>query len=109
MARGKRMCFVCGQEYNYCPNCGRGDARDTWKYLYCSDNCRTVEHIWEDCFRDKDYSKEEAAEKLMDCDISRLEFYRDQIRDDMTEIAVMAGMVPESEDEEDTPEEETEE
>lgn len=99
--RGDRTCFVCRNQYKYCPTCGGDDPKETWRFLYCSENCREIEHIWEDCFRDKNCSTEDAAIRLMDCDISRLEFYRDQIRDDITSIAKMAELVDDdSEDEE---------
>ena len=99
--RGDRTCFVCGNSYRYCPTCGGDDPKETWRFLYCSENCHEIEHIWEDCFRDKNCSTEDAAIRLMDCDISRLEFYRDQIRDDITSIAKMAELVEaDSEDEE---------
>lgn len=40
--QGDRVCTICGKKYNYCPNCGRGDARETWRYIYCSNECKTV-------------------------------------------------------------------
>ncbi len=91
--RGDRTCFVCRNGYKYCPTCGGDDPKETWRFLFCSDNCRKIEHIWEDCFRDKNCSTEDAAIRLMDQDISRLDMYRDQIRDDITELAVIAGMI----------------
>lgn len=40
--RGEKVCMICGKHYVYCPNCGNGDPKETWRNLYCSDNCRTA-------------------------------------------------------------------
>lgn len=40
--RGERECLICGRHYVYCPNCGNGDATETWRNLYCSKSCRQI-------------------------------------------------------------------
>lgn len=42
MARGDRICLICGKNYHYCPHCEDTKSTDTWKALYCSLACRTV-------------------------------------------------------------------
>ena len=43
--RGERKCLVCGKVYMYCPNCGKGDPKESYKYLYDSSECREISHI----------------------------------------------------------------
>ncbi len=40
--RGDRKCVVCGKKYNFCPICGKNDPYETWKYIYCSEDCRQL-------------------------------------------------------------------
>lgn len=45
MARGERICITCGKKYVYCPNCQKGDPSETWRNIYCSDECRDIYKI----------------------------------------------------------------
>ena len=45
MARGDRTCIVCGKDYVYCPNCQKGDPNETWRNIYCSEECRGIYKI----------------------------------------------------------------
>ncbi len=40
--RGEKVCMICGKHYVYCPNCGDGDPKETWRNLYCSNGCRKL-------------------------------------------------------------------
>jgi len=42
MARGDRVCVIDGTKYRYCPDCNHGNPNETWRYLYCSENCRNI-------------------------------------------------------------------
>ena len=36
MARGDRVCIICGKKYHYCgSNCQEPNAKETWRALYC--------------------------------------------------------------------------
>lgn len=77
--RGKRTCILCGKVYQFCPSCRiGGDPSETWRMLYCSDNCRKVFNILNDYHVGKKISKAEAKEKLKHCDMSHVEEYTEQ-------------------------------
>lgn len=40
--KGERICVVCGTHYKYCPSCGQDNPADTWRFIYCSENCRQI-------------------------------------------------------------------
>ena len=40
--KGDRTCIVCGTHYKYCPSCGKDNPTETWRFIYCSENCRDV-------------------------------------------------------------------
>lgn len=42
MERGSRKCLICGKEYVYCPQCHKGDPKETWKYNYDDQKCRKI-------------------------------------------------------------------
>ena len=43
--RGERKCLVCGMTYMYCPDCGKGNPDETYKYLYNSSECHEISRI----------------------------------------------------------------
>lgn len=43
--RGDRRCCVCGKRYNFCIPCGKGNPNETWRYIYCSEDCREIFNI----------------------------------------------------------------
>lgn len=63
-------CLICGSEYDYCPNCG-DNGNQSWRVSFCSENCNKLYDVITG-FRDERYSKNEAYEKLQECDISKL-------------------------------------
>ena len=56
-----RKCFICGQSYEYCPNCN--NAAEPWKFLYDTEECVEVAEVWY-AYRGKEITKEEAKAKL---------------------------------------------
>lgn len=45
MESKKRTCVVCGDKYNYCPNCSRDAGKPTWMFILCSETCHNVYEI----------------------------------------------------------------
>lgn len=45
MAKKKRVCLVCGTEYEYCYKCDHSTEPKLWKTTFCSENCRDIYKI----------------------------------------------------------------
>lgn len=43
--KGKRICYICGKEYEYCHRCSKDP---TWKYVFCDENCKHISKILDD-------------------------------------------------------------
>lgn len=37
-----RICTICSKEYAYCPNCNSYAGMPSWKFLFCSENCKDI-------------------------------------------------------------------
>ena len=46
--QGDRKCVIDHKRYIYCPNCGKGKAEETWRYMFCSEGCRDIYQAIED-------------------------------------------------------------
>lgn len=44
----KRICSICGKEYEYCGHCPNKNAIEHWRNLYCSENCREAFQLFGD-------------------------------------------------------------
>jgi len=54
----KRICTICGKEYEYCGHCPNKNLIEPWRNLYCSENCRKAFQL----FGDYKTKKKSAAE-----------------------------------------------
>lgn len=72
-------CAICGKKYEACYSCGRKDPSLSWKNL-----CDTAEHykIFQivNGYTAGVYTKEEAAKKLKNVNLSGLDSLRDNIK-----------------------------
>ena len=59
----KRICMMCGEEYEFCSHCNDFDPFESWKYLYHDEKCREIGHIWY-AYRGDEISKEEAKKGM---------------------------------------------
>lgn len=78
-------CAICGKKYEACYSCSRKDPSQSWKNL-----CDTVEHykIFQvvNGYTAGVYTKEEAAEKLKNVNLSDLDSLRDNIKEIIKDI-----------------------
>lgn len=77
-----RTCIVCGKKYNYCPHCRSYNPYETWRMIYCSNNCRNVFHIFDD-YRANKVDAKEAYEKISKYNLDNL---TDLVNDTVKEI-----------------------
>ena len=75
----EKKCIVCGKEYKYCSHCSQYNSDETWRYLYCSENCRKIFHIFSDV-KGKAISEEEARKRFKECDLSDIDSFSDELK-----------------------------
>lgn len=78
-------CAICGKKYEACYSCSRKDPSQSWKNL-----CDTAEHykIFQvvNGYTAGVYTKEEAAKKLKNVNLSDLDSLRDNIKEIIKDI-----------------------
>lgn len=86
MVRGERSCCLCTKIYKYCPDCsGTVKKGETWRMLYCSENCRDIFNV----LSQKAFGhigNEEAAERLSKLDITKRAQFRQDLKDQVNSI-----------------------
>lgn len=83
--RGDRKCIICGKKYKYCIPCGNGSPNETWRYIYCSEDCRQLFNIASDWTANK-LSAIEAKIKLDGINIPPLNNLQSSLRKNLDEI-----------------------
>ena len=85
MAYKRRTCYLCGEKYEYCPDCVEFAHLPYFMQTFCSESCKTV---FDTCTKHSMniLSKDEAAAILADCDLSKLDDFRKCAHDDVVEI-----------------------
>lgn len=84
MAR-ERTCVVDKKKYIYCPPCGKGDPNETWRYIYCSEDCRELFHIASD-WTAKKLSATAAKIRLDGINVPPLENLQSSLKKNLDEI-----------------------
>lgn len=85
MARGDRICELCGKKYVYCPSCKKGNPVETWRYKYCGEDCRKIFRACAD-FHFGHMNASQAQDYLKDIDLSDKTKYSDDIRMELSAI-----------------------
>ena len=82
-----RKCIVCPDKhhYKYCNNCNGYNSLETWRFIFCSENCRGIYKIASE-FVSGELTGSEAKIKLKDFDLSDLEFYHSIIKQNINDI-----------------------
>lgn len=81
----ERNCICCGTSYEYCPRCKVYLFEDTWKALYCNENCRGIYKILE-AHRAGRIEPFDAQEQLNTFDLSRKEQFNGVLKAQIEEI-----------------------
>lgn len=93
-----RKCIVCPDKhhYKYCSNCSGYNSKETWRFLYCSQNCKEIYSIATDFVNGK-LNGLEAKHKLEKLDLSDLEFYHSVIKKNIEDILAFEDVVKQEE------------
>lgn len=81
----ERRCIVDMTEYKYCNHCGQYNPDETWRFIFCSENCREIYKVIERYVAGK-CSANEAREELEKCDLSNMDHFSKGIKKDVDEI-----------------------
>ena len=89
-----RKCIVCPDKhhYKYCSNCSGYNSKETWRFLFCSQNCKEIYSIATDFVNGK-LTGLEAKYKLKNLDLSDLEFYHSIIKKNIENILAFEDIV----------------
>lgn len=68
--RGERTCIVDKIKYRYCPNCNGDNPNETWRYIFCSENCRNLYKTLED-WKAKKITSAQAKQQLNKLEIPK--------------------------------------
>lgn len=93
--RGERTCAVCGKKYHYCNSCNHTDEKlrkETWRNIYCSENCRSIFKILSD-HAFKHIDDKQAKERLEKCDLSKANSFREDLRNQIKMIQAVATSI----------------
>lgn len=83
--RDLRTCAVCYSSYKFCPRCSEDANKEPWHFTFCSSNCKNIYDVTSS-FEDGRISKDEAASKLKDLDLSKREYFGKSYKDTISKI-----------------------
>lgn len=85
MARRDRNCYLCGEEYKYCPTCSQDKMKPTWMGEFHAENCKNIFDI---CtrFNMQMLTKEETKAALDACDLSNKANFKSYVQRDIDNI-----------------------
>lgn len=83
--RDERECVICGAHYSYCPNCIDYIKQPRWKFLFHDKNCHDIYAVLND-YNAQVITKDEAAAKLKSLNLSGVNSFRKDFRDQINEI-----------------------
>lgn len=85
MGRRNRECYLCGQDYLYCPTCSQDKMKPAWMSEFHSENCKNIFDICTRFNMDM-MSKAEAKDALKSCDLSNKANFKDYVQHDLEVI-----------------------
>ena len=85
MGRRNRECYLCGQDYLYCPTCSQDRMKPSWMAEFHSENCKNIFDI-ATRYNLQLLSKEEAKAAMEWCDLSNKEDFKSYVKRDLENI-----------------------
>ena len=76
--RYKKICYLCGKEYQYCSNCRDYKTQPTWKNMFHDENCHKLFNLSTQ-FAQGYYTEEEAKKILAECDLTNIDSFREDV------------------------------
>jgi hypothetical protein len=85
MARRKRECYLCGQDYEYCSTCSNDRLKPAWMAEFHSESCKDIFDICTRFNLDM-MSKADAQEALNKCDLTNRKNFKSYVQHDLEVI-----------------------
>ena len=81
----ERKCIVDLKDYRYCNNCNEFNPTETWRFLFCCENCKDIYHTVEDYNAGK-ITADEAKDRFEKYDLSGLDHFQKFVKRDIEGI-----------------------
>lgn len=81
----ERKCIVDLKDYRYCNHCNEFNPTETWRFLFCCENCRDIYHTVED-YNSGKLTADEAKERFEKYDLSGLDHFQKFVKRDIEGI-----------------------
>lgn len=78
----ERKCIVDLTNYRYCNQCNEFNPDETWRFLFCCENCRNIYRIVDE-YDAKKITANEAKEKLEKCDLTKIDSFQKFVKRDI--------------------------
>lgn len=85
MAKKNRTCYVCQEEYSYCPSCSKDYLKPTWMVMFHDENCKKIFETLQQ-YSLKELSAEEALLVIEQCDLSQKNKFRNDSKKVINEL-----------------------
>ena len=85
MAKRDRKCYLCGENYKYCPTCSQDRMKPSWMAEFHSENCKNIFDIATK-FNLNIITKEEAKAEMEKCDLSNKDNFASYVQRDLENI-----------------------
>ena len=85
MGRRNRECYLCGQDYLYCPTCSQDKMKPAWMAEFHNENCKNIFNICTNFNMDL-MSKTEAQDALNTCDLTNKANFKSYVQRDLENI-----------------------
>lgn len=81
----ERKCIVDGTSYKYCNKCSGYNAKETWRTLYCSENCLKIFNVCSK-YVGGNIAIADAKKELDSCDLTNKENFASGIKKNVMDI-----------------------
>jgi len=85
MAKRDRKCYLCGENYKYCPTCSQDKMKPAWMAEFHNENCKNIFDI-ATRFNLKLLTKADAKAEMDKCDLSNKANFKSYVQRDLENI-----------------------
>ena len=86
MAQDDRKCILCNSNYKFCLNSTKYDRTETWRNLYCSENCRDLYFLY-DKMKSGKIERKVAVKDIKKFDLSKLSAFNEPMKSILKSLA----------------------